>query len=800
MKIFLIILIFAAHSIIIAQGTFRPIDFQGAGWVTAVKYSSNTSRLYARTDVGGAYRSDDGGTNWHFIATYATTVGGLMIQGIAIKPDDPNTLLLCCGTSYLDTDPNRGIWKTSDAGTTWTHVLSNINFSGNDDIRWGGECIIFDPSNNNVIYAGGRASGIYKSTDVGNTWTQLASSNTISGDISTIAFRNGNTSELWVGSESASGLAGVWRSTNGGSSWTQMRTSAQIENEVFRIIVKSDGTAFVAYNDKLVKYSSGTWTNINDLSTGGGNLTAIHFMGSEYNILAGKMNYTVYSTDGGQTFPITLNMNIIPPPPLHSFYWTYISWGRNQFMQNPSNANEWFAAGGFGCYKSTDGGQNWRIASNGINIPVMYRTHFHSINSNLIYTAMGDLTFGRITDGGASGELTNYPLLYEYPIQQNITNATVVFTSSANSNKIYVGGGNDYDIIQPALFVSTNSGANFTLAPANGLPNATANRPILDGLVSNTDANKLIVFIGGNYDEPIGSDQGVFWSFDGGSNFTRANGIANNIFAPNIFSYSYMLGKDPFNTMKRYGYFLGDGGGFYESNDEGQSWTLKSSVISGYKNPGTLCINSSVQNLFYIAITGSGLFKTTDGGTSWNNISGWVSASQVDSKNNLIVAFGQRSGDQYDKIYSSSDNGSSWNEITNQNYRLPSTSSLVINPFNSNQLWIGTGGNGIYIFDGLTIGIKKISGNIPSVFKLYQNDPKPFNPTTKLNFEFPNSTFTSLITYDALGREVSRLVNQNLHAGIYEVEWNVSNQSSGIYFYKLTTSEISVAKKMVLIK
>ena len=507
-----------------SQGTFRPINFQGAGWVTAVKYSSDGSRLYARTDVGGAFRSDNDGANWNFISTFATSSAGLMTQGIAIKPNDINTVLICCGTSYLDADPNEGIWKSTDGGQTWSHVLQNVNFSGNDDIRWGGECIIFDPTNNNVLYAGGRESGIYKSNDAGNTWNILAPSSTISGEISTITFRNGNSQEIWVGSETGTTSGGVWQSVNGGTSWTQMRTAAQIEDLVFRIIVKTDGTAFVAYNDKLVKFSSNTWTNYNDFTTGQGNFCALHFMGNENTIVAGRMDFTKLSNDGGQTFATTLNLNIIPPPPKHSYFWTTISWGRNEFMQNPAISNEWFMSGGFGCYKSTDNGQNWKISTSGINIPVMYRTHFHSTNPNLIYTCMGDLTFGRITDGGSSGEITDYPLLYQYGVQENITNGSVVFTSTANPNIIYAGGANNYSANQPGLFISTNSGANFTRLIPNGLPNNTPDRPLLDGVESNTNANMIIVFIGGNYDPNIGSDQGIFWSSDGGVNFTRASG------------------------------------------------------------------------------------------------------------------------------------------------------------------------------------------------------------------------------------------------------------------------------------
>ncbi len=796
MKIYLLIAV-TFLSVSLNSQTYRPVNYQGAGWVTAVKYTSDGSVLYARTDVGGAFKSTDGGSSWHFISQYATTLGGLNVQGLAVHPSNNNTVFLACGTSYLDTDPGRGVWKTTDGGASWTHVLATVNFSGNDDIRWGGECIVIDPSNTNIMYCGGRESGIYKSTNGGDSWTQIVSSSTVSGEISSIAFRPGNSSEIWVGSATGTTAAGVWRSTNSGTSWTQMRSSAQIQDAVFRILVKTDGTAFVAYNESLARYSSNTWTDITGFSSGQGNFCAVHFMGNENTIVAGRMDYTRKSNDGGATFSTVLPLTLLPPLPKHSFNWTTIQWARNEFMQNPSNANEWFMSGGFGCFKSTDAGQNWRYATNGINIPVMYKTYFHVNNSNYIYLPMGDLTMGRITNGGSDGEITDYAF-YSFNILQDFSNATTVMTTPANPNKNYIAGGNIYAGETAGIFLTTNNGANYTRLNASGIPN-TANRPIISGVASNTNENQLIVFVGGDYSN-IGTTGGVYWSSNGGNNFTRANGLPQDLMAPGVFYENYTLGKDPTNTNKRYGYFEGTGGGFFESNDEGKNWTLKNQIVSGYKNAGTLVIHPTIQNLFYIAVSYTGLYKSTDGGASWNNMSGWQSAQQVDAIGNIIVAFGQRTGDSYNKIYKSTNSGSSWDEITNYNYRLPNTTSLTINPFNTNQLWIGTTGNGTYIFDGLTIGIKKISSEVPKSFSLYQNYPNPFNPTTNIKLDVSKSGLVKIVVYDVSGREVSTIVNEPMQSGSYTVDFNASSLSSGVYFYSLITGGYSETKKMILIK
>ncbi|NOS85468.1 MAG: T9SS type A sorting domain-containing protein [Ignavibacteria bacterium] len=98
------------------------------------------------------------------------------------------------------------------------------------------------------------------------------------------------------------------------------------------------------------------------------------------------------------------------------------------------------------------------------------------------------------------------------------------------------------------------------------------------------------------------------------------------------------------------------------------------------------------------------------------------------------------------------------------------------------------------------VGIQPVSHEIPERFSLAQNYPNPFNPSTKINFNTAENTFVILAIYDAAGREVKKLVNQKLDAGIYSVEFNAGEFSSGIYFYSLITEDFVQTKKMVLLK
>lgn len=99
-----------------------------------------------------------------------------------------------------------------------------------------------------------------------------------------------------------------------------------------------------------------------------------------------------------------------------------------------------------------------------------------------------------------------------------------------------------------------------------------------------------------------------------------------------------------------------------------------------------------------------------------------------------------------------------------------------------------------------TIGISNISTEIPDNFKLSQNYPNPFNPVTNLEFGILKLGFVSLKIYDMTGKEVTTLVNGNLHPGIYKYNFDASGLSSGIYFYTLKAGDFIETKKMNLVK
>ncbi|MEO8514244.1 MAG: T9SS type A sorting domain-containing protein [Ignavibacteria bacterium] len=128
-------------------------------------------------------------------------------------------------------------------------------------------------------------------------------------------------------------------------------------------------------------------------------------------------------------------------------------------------------------------------------------------------------------------------------------------------------------------------------------------------------------------------------------------------------------------------------------------------------------------------------------------------------------------------------------------YRVTSSDSCLA-------VWSGNTGGGLYSTYGCTdyTAVVPNSNEVPTEYALKQNYPNPFNPVTNIKFSVPQASFVKLVVYDITGKEVAKLVNNNMTAGSYTVDFNASGLSSGVYFYRIDTDGFSDVKKMMLIK
>jgi hypothetical protein len=99
----------------------------------------------------------------------------------------------------------------------------------------------------------------------------------------------------------------------------------------------------------------------------------------------------------------------------------------------------------------------------------------------------------------------------------------------------------------------------------------------------------------------------------------------------------------------------------------------------------------------------------------------------------------------------------------------------------------------------ITTGVEE-RGPLPIEFKLGQNFPNPFNPTTNINYELPVDTHVTLKVHDVSGKEVATLVDGFVRKGLHQVTLNAADLASGLYFYRLHAGTYTNVKKFIVLK
>ena len=153
----------------------------GGGFVSAVIPSKTEAGVvYARTDVGGAFRWDHANGRWVPLLDWVSDdqTGYLGVESLAVDPKSSRNVYMLAGISYFNNGKS-AILRSTDYGATFTtiDVSSQFKAHGNGMGRQGGERLVVDPGSSNVLYVGTRWNGLFKSTNSGSSWSQVTSLN-----------------------------------------------------------------------------------------------------------------------------------------------------------------------------------------------------------------------------------------------------------------------------------------------------------------------------------------------------------------------------------------------------------------------------------------------------------------------------------------------------------------------------------------------------------------------------------------------------------------------------------------------
>ena len=354
----------------------------------------NTQIIYTGTDFSsvdhGIFKSNDGGMNWIKINNGLKTHYGevtLRIQDIVIDPNNTQTIYIATESAVFgETYNDGGVYKSTNGGNSWTQVSNGLS---NTEVK----CLAIDPKNTQLIYAG-TLGGVFKSTDGGLTW-QVRNNGLSATDSKFLAMNPNNNEIIYAGTE----YNGVFKSTDGGLTW-QEKNKGLADWHIKGLAIDTQNTevVYAGTREGLFKsinggenwfkiFSKPTWLETFTLDPKNPQTIYVSVAGTSFN------DFILFkSTDGG------LSWKAIPPQVLFI----------NDIIVDYSNPHIIYIATFDGIYRSTDAGLNWSLINNGLTDTSITIIAFDPINSQIIYAVtLHDRIFKSTDSGMHWAEITN---------------------------------------------------------------------------------------------------------------------------------------------------------------------------------------------------------------------------------------------------------------------------------------------------------------------------------------------------------------------------------------------------------
>ncbi len=710
--------------------TWRNVVINGGGFVPGIVFNTSEPNLiYARTDIGGAYRWDQSAGRWipllDWIGFDDWNLTG--VDSVATDPVDPNRLYIAAGTYTNEwTNQNGAILRSTDRGNTFQRANLSFKVGGNMPGRSMGERLAIDPNRNSILYFGARSgNGLWRSVNFGESWSRVTSfpvagtyvedpSNSLTGDIIGVVWVTfdrrtgtpGNTTQtIYVGVADKGNS--VYRSVNGGATWSAVpgQPTGFLPHHG---VLASNGMLYISYSDGAGPYdgekgdvwrydtSNGTWTLISPVPSsssddyfGYGGLTVDAQNPSV--IMVAALNswwpdtILFRSVNGGATwtriwdwtsFPIRSfrylqDITAAPwltfgaNPPLPEIA-PKLGWMVGDLEIDPFNSNRMLYGTGATIYGSDDL-TTWDIGAQ-IHISVKVQGLEETAVLDLISPPSGAPLLSGLGDicGFRHNSLTAVPATM-------MTTPTFVSTTSL-----------DYAELTPNFIVrvgNANAGVNRSGFSFDG------GTSWFQGAEPGGVSGGGTVAAAANASRVVWSPSGaaVHFSTNNGSSWTQSAGIPSGA----------RVRSDRVNPMKFYGFANGT---FYVSVNGGANFTA---AATGLPSNSKFKAVPGREGDIWLAGAEGGLWRSTNSGASFTRI---TNVEEADTIGFGMAAPGQGYMALYSSaqvngvrgIFRSTDTGATWVRINDDQHQYGSTNEAITgDPRVFGRVYIGANGRGI---------------------------------------------------------------------------------------------------------
>ncbi|MCR8630581.1 WD40/YVTN/BNR-like repeat-containing protein [Paenibacillus radicis (ex Xue et al. 2023)] len=722
----------------------------GGGFIPGIIFNKTEKDLiYARTDIGGAYRWEPTTRSWTQLMDFVSAKEWNMlgVESLATDSVDPNRLYIAAGTYTNEwTDMNGVILRSTDKGNTWKRSELPFKFGGNMPGRSMGERLVIDPNNNSVLYFGARSgNGLWRSADFGETWSRVDSFTAKGNFIDDYKDKVG---VVWVTFDPATGTAdettqvlyagvadtnqSIYRSADGGQTWEAVPGQPNQGFVPHHGVLASTGNLFITYNEGVGPYNggkgavwklntaTGAWTDISptgntDNPYGGITVDAQH----PDTVMAATMNkwwpddFIYRSLDGGATWKSFWAMDEGGKSGRHNQFSIdysispWLDWGVKKQLPETSPKLGWmigsleidpfnsdrllYGTGAtlYGSENLTELDQDHHIDisvyANGIEETAVLGLVSPPSGAQLL-SAMGDI------GGFRHGDLTSAPEMITNPY---LGTSTDIDYAELNPDIVVRVGNHDGEGKGPRMGVSTDNGKTWKSA-TNSWTALSGDRTNGGLIAVGADSTRIVWSPEG----AEGINRPVSFSTDLGATWTASQGIPSGA----------RISSDRVNPVKFYGMHNGE---FYVSVDGGAYFSKSSAVGLSSHLTSNFKAMPGVEGDIWIAAAGDnslsdstyGLFHSNDSGSSFTKLEHVQEAA--------AVGFGKAAPGQdimalyvYGKIddeygaFRSDDQGITWVKISDDEHQFGAVNRTITgDPRVYGRVYLGTNGLGIVIGD-----------------------------------------------------------------------------------------------------
>jgi photosystem II stability/assembly factor-like uncharacterized protein len=710
--------------------------------------------MYIAAAQGGVWKTTNSGVNWVALTDFLPT---LACGDVVVNQSNPNIVYL--GTGELnysgDSQYGDGIFKSTNAGVSWVQVAPGSLV--------GTRCsqMAIDPTNSNIVYFAGN-NGVFKSTNAGANWANMSSGT----NANCIFIDPSNTQVLYISTGGTS--AGLIRkSTDGAVSWTTLTSG--LPSGMGRIQLAMSKSNFNILYASIAASSGGSLLGLYRTTDAGASWT---LQASSPNYLGSQGWYdnavTVHPTNPNLVVVGGLDLYVSTTGGTGLVQKSSWSTTNSQNMTHADihrldyNGTNLFCMSDGGIYRSTNDGNNWVDLNHDISTLQYQSADYDVTNILKLQGGTQDNNKQTSTNGGVDWD------------QRTTGDGGYTIVDPVNTNYVYG------QYVNGSIQRSNNSGVSFS----NITPSGSTGGLFYNPYEMAPGDHNTIVF--GRAD---------IWKTTNAQTASTGSGWTQIATTGVVGGSVSAIGISWTNIGKIY---IGTSNGrILVTSDNGSNW----STLTGYPYVSDFVVDNANDNICYASLGGTSgqhVLKTTDGGATWNNITSNlpnIAANSVvlRTASPRMIFVGTDLG-----VFQSTNEGASWVSF---NSGLPAVEIYDMKYKQSaGIILVATHGRGCWTFDlGAALGVDPYS-EIPREFTLSQNYPNPFNPRTKIKFGVPNSGSVMISIYDAAGKKVEEIINSKFNAGTYEVTWDGSKYSSGVYFYKLQADGFVQTKKMILVK